>query len=234
MVRFIDENRDEYGVEPICGVLPIAPSVYYEEKRRQAEPSRRPKRFHRDLELRPEISRVHAENFGVYGVRKVWQQLKREGTEAARCTIERLMRDLGLEGARRGKKIRPTVPAESAARHPDLVDRNFEAEALNRLWVADLTCVASWRGFIWVAFVVDVYSRMIVGWRVSMSPNTGLAIDALEQAIHAREVGDGLVHHSDTVSNTYPSSTRRGSPRSASRPRSAASAIPMTTPWPSR
>jgi len=165
MVRFIDENRDEYGVEPICEVLPIAPSVYYEEKRRQAEPSRRPKRFHRDLELRPEILRVHSENFGVYGVRKVWRQLKREGTEVARCTIERLMRDLGLEGARCGKRIKTTVPAESAVCHPDLVDRNFEAEAPNRLWVADLTCVASWRGFIWVALVIDVYSCMIVGWR---------------------------------------------------------------------
>lgn len=197
MVRFIDEHRDEHGVESICEALPIAPSTYYEEKRRQADPSRRPRRFHRDSELRPEIGRVHRENFGVYGVRKVWRQLGREGVDVARCTVSRLMGELGLQGVRRGKKVRTTVPSDTADRSRDLVDRHFEAEAPNRLWVADLTCVASWQGLIWVAFITDVYSRKIVGWRVTKSPDSALAIDALEQAVHAREVGEGLIHHSD-------------------------------------
>ncbi|MEZ6196793.1 MAG: IS3 family transposase [Planctomycetota bacterium] len=197
MVRFIDDHRDEYGVEPICELMPIAPSTYYEEKRREAEPERRPQRFHRDAGLRPEILRVHSENFGVYGVRKVWRQLGREGLPTARCTVERLMRELGPQGVRRGRRIRTTIPADLAERPRDLVDRHFVADAPNRLWVADLTCVASWQGLIWVAFITDVYSRMIVGWRVTKAPNASLALDALEQAIHAREVDEGLVHHSD-------------------------------------
>jgi putative transposase len=197
MVSFIDEHRGSYGVEPICKVLPIAPSTYHEQKARQADPGRRPARAHRDAVLGGEIQRVWQENRGVYGARKVWRQLAREGIPAARCTVERLMRQLGLVGAVRGRKPRTTVPAEVAARPADLVDRNFTAERPNQLWVADLTYVTTWAGFVYVAFVIDVFARLIVGWRVSRSLSSDLALDALEQALYARRDTTGLIHHSD-------------------------------------
>jgi transposase InsO family protein len=198
MVSFIDDQREAYGVEPICRVLPIAPSVYYEQKARQADPLRLPARLARDLELRVEIERVWKENQSVYGARKVWKQLKREGFVVARCTVERLMAQMGLQGVVRGRAFkRTTVADESAQRPADLVRRDFTADRPNRLWVADLTYVATWAGFVYVAFVVDAFSRRIVGWRVSSSLRSDLALDALEQALHARPEIDQLIHHSD-------------------------------------
>src|SRR6266851_1183375 len=199
MVSFIGEHRSEYGVEPICNVLPIAPSTYYEHEARRANPDLRPARAKRDAELRDLVDRVWRENFQVYGVRKVWRLLTRDGVEVARCTVERLMRAMGLRGAVRGRTFKTTMPDAAAMRPPDLVDRDFSASRPNALWVADLTYVATWRGFVYVAFVVDVFARRIVGWRASASLRTDLALDALEQAIYDRcdtDTGD-LVHHSD-------------------------------------
>ena len=197
MVSFVEESRDAYGVESICSVLPIAPSTYYEHEARRADPSLLSARAKRDAELRHLIDRVWRENFRVYGVRKVWRQLNREGIEVARCTVARLMRDLGLQGAIRGRKFKTTIPDDAAILPPDLLDRDFTASRPNELWVADLTYVATWRGFVYVAFVIDVFARMIVGWRASSSLRTDLAIDALEQAIYSRSDTKGLVHHSD-------------------------------------
>ncbi len=200
MVSFIDEHREVYGVEPICAMMPIAPSTYYEHQARQADPTRVPARARRDAALSPEIQRVWDENFQVYGVRKVWKQLNREGIPVARCTVARLMRDLGLEGAVRGRrKFTTTVADEAGARPLDLVDRDFTATRPNQLWVSDLTYVATWRGFVYVAFVIDVFARRIVGWRASNSLRSDLALDALEQAIYDRQEdgADRLVHHSD-------------------------------------
>lgn len=198
MVAFIDQHRDEYGVEPICEVLPIAPSTYYAHRTRAENPSCRSNRAKRDDELRGHVRRVFDENFAVYGAAKVWRQLKREGISTARCTVERLMREQGLRGAVRGRAFTITTrPDGTAARPPDLVDRQFTASRPNELWVADLTYVATWAGFVYVAFVIDVFSRAIVGWRVSSSLRTDLALDALEQALHARPHDDELVHHSD-------------------------------------
>ncbi len=197
MVKFIDAHREGPGVEPICRQLPIAPSVYYEQKAREADPSRLPKRAVRDEALREEIERVWKENFGVYGARKVWRQLLREDVSVARCTVERLMREMGLQGVVRGRKVKTTVPDELAERPTDLVRRDFTADRPNRLWVADLTYVATWSGFVYVAFITDVFSRKIVGWRVSNSLRSDLALDALEQALHARPDLEHLVHHSD-------------------------------------
>lgn len=197
MVSFIDEHRAKFGVEPICGVLPIAPSTYYEHRRRRREPARRPHRELRDERLREDVVRVWTENRGVYGARKVWRQLLREKAQVARCTVERLMRAEGLQGVVRGRKPRTTVPNDLAPRPEDRVNRQFCASEPNRLWVADLTYVATWAGFVYTAFVIDVFARTIVGWRVSSSLRTDLALDALDQAIHARSVGDGLIHHSD-------------------------------------
>jgi transposase InsO family protein len=196
-VAFIDAHRDEYGVESICRMLPIAPSTYYEQKARQANPDLRPPRVRRDDEHCEEVQRVWDENRQVYGARKVWRQMNREGHEVARCTVERLMKRLGIQGVIRGKTFKTTIPDDEAARPLDLVNRHFAATRPNQLWVADLTYVATWRGFAYVAFVIDVFSRMIVGWRVSNSLRTDLALDALEQALHARPDTDDLVHHSD-------------------------------------
>ncbi len=199
MVTFIDDNRDVYGVEPICRVLPIAPSTYYEHRARQAAPELRSPRAKRDEQLRVDIQRVWEESFGgVYGVRKVWRQLQHEGLEVARCTVARLMRQMGLRGATRGHAFKiTTVPDELAARPADLVKRKFEASRPNELWVADLTYVATWSGFAYVAFVIDVFSRAIVGWRVLTSLKTDIALDALEQALNARRPSGRLIHHSD-------------------------------------
>lgn len=197
MVAFIDAHREAYGVEPICAELPIAPSTYYEAKARERDPTRLPARTRRDRELEPEIERVWHENFDVYGVRKTWKQLNREGIRVARCTVGRLMGRLGLSGAVRGKRFKTTVPDLAAARPADLVDRQFHATRPNQLWVSDFTYVATWAGFVFVAFVIDVFARRIVGWRVSTSLKTELVLDALEQALHDRGDRDGLIHHSD-------------------------------------
>jgi transposase InsO family protein len=197
MVAFIDAHRAEYGVEPICAELPIAPSTYYAHKARQADPRRLPPRGVRDAALGTAIRRVWDENFRVYGARKVWRQLRREGVAVARCTVERLMGRLGLQGVVRGRRCRTTIPAALAERPLDRVQRQFTATRPNQLWVADLTYVASWVGFVYVAFVIDVFARRIVGWRVTRSLATELVLDALEQALHARRAGQGLIHHSD-------------------------------------
>jgi putative transposase len=197
MVSFIDEHRDDYGVEPICKVLPIAPSTYYEHLRCRREPEHRSARAKRDEQLQPEVRRVWEDNRRLYGHRKVWRQLRREEFDVARCTVQRLMRRQGLAGVVRGRKVRTTIPAAVAERPGDLVKREFVATAPNRLWVADITYVATWAGFVYVAFVIDVFSRYIVGWRVSNSLRTDLALDALEQAVYARPKADRLVHHSD-------------------------------------
>jgi putative transposase len=200
MVAFIDQHRDTYGVEPICEVLPIAPSTYFRHQVRQRDPDTRSTRAKRDEELRVAIQRVWDDNQQVYGPRKVWRQLRREGHCVARCTIERLMRSMGLRGVSRGRAWVITTRAAAAADRPaDLVDRQFAATRPNQLWVADLTYVATWRGFVYVAFVIDVFARRIVGWRVSASLATDFVLDALEQAIYDRRGsgGEDLVHHSD-------------------------------------
>ena len=199
MVRFIDDYRAMYGVEPICKVLPIAPSTYHLHRAWQQDPELRCDRAKRDEALGAEIKRVWTDSFGgVYGADKVWRQLNREGIPVARCTVERLMRAMGLRGAVRGRAFKVTTKAgEPAMRPPDLVDRQFKATKPNQLWVADLTYIATWAGFVYAAFVIDVFSRKIVGWRVSNSLHSALALDALEQALHARPFTKDLVHHSD-------------------------------------
>ena len=197
MVSFIDEHRDSYGVEPICSQLPIAPSTFYDHKDKRNHPPRRSSRAKRDDALCSEVKRVWEENFQVYGAHKVWKQLNREDIEVARCTVERLMKRLGLEGARRGKGCKTTIADTGADRPADLVQRQFVADRPNQLWVADITYVATWRGFAYVAFVIDVFSRHIVGWRVASSMRTDLVLDALEQAVWARGGAEGVIHHSD-------------------------------------
>jgi putative transposase len=197
MIAFIDAHRGEYGVEPICRYLPIAPSTYYEHKARETKPQRAPARIQRDATLCVSIRRVWEENFRAYGARKVWRQLRREHINVARCTVERLMRGQGLRGVVRGRRIRTTIPAQIMPKPLDRVQRRFQASRPNELWIADFTYVATWMGFVYVAFVIDVFARNIVGWRVSRSMQTDLVLDALEQALHARQVDAGLVHHSD-------------------------------------
>ena len=197
MVSFIDEHRDTYGVEPICAELPIAPSTYYEQKAREADPDRLPARARRDAELEVAVQRVWEENFRVYGARKVWRQLNREEIPIARCTTERLMKKLGIRGVVRGKGFKTTIPDLLAERPMDLVERTFTASRPNELWVADITFVATWRGVVYTALVIDVFARRIVGWRVWNSLKTDLVLDALEQALYSRTGTEGLVHHSD-------------------------------------
>ena len=200
MVGFIDDHRKVYGVESICAVLPIAPSTYFRHKAQQADPTRRAARARRDDELRAIIRRIWTEHFQVYGPRKVWRQMGRENLRVARCRVRRLMREMGLAGAVRGRAWVTTTQSQPEPDRPrDLVRRHFTATRPNQLWVSDFTFVATWRGFVYVAFVIDVFARRIVGWRVSASLHTDLALDALEQAIYHRcddTVGD-LVHHSD-------------------------------------
>ena len=203
-MRFISEHKEQFGVEPICRVLTqhgyqVAPSTYYDAVRRA--PSARALR---DEKLKDQVGRVHAANYGVYGARKVWLQLNREGIPVARCTVERLMRELDLAGARRGKRVRTTVRDDAAARPADLVRRQFSPAAPDRLWVADFTYVPAWTGMVYVAFVIDAYSRRILGWRAARSMKTELVLDALEQALWTRQRHggrlDGLVHHTDAGS----------------------------------
>ena len=199
MIAFIDDHREVYGVEPICKVLPIAPSTYHEHVARRRDPSRLSARAKRDAALKIEVRRVFEENFGVYGARKIWRQLKREGFDVARCTVARLMQAMGLQGVIRGKPIRTTVGDKTAPRPLDRVDRQFRADRPNALWVSDFTYVATWAGVVYVAFVIDAFARRIVGWRVSRTAHAGFVLDALEQALHDRRPvhRGGLVHHSD-------------------------------------
>lgn len=197
MIAFIDAHRAEHGVEPICRTLKIAPSTYYEHNARRKRPECAPPRVQRDEVLKPEIRRVFDQNFQVYGQRKIWKQLKREGFDIARCTVARLMKNLGLRGVIRGKPHRTTVSDKAAPCPLDRVNRCFKAPAPNVLWVADFTYVATWSGFVYVAFVIDVFARKIVGWRASRTAHAGFVLDALEQAVHDRRPGGGLVHHSD-------------------------------------
>jgi putative transposase len=199
MIGFIDDYRGAYGVEPICRVLKIAPSTYHAHDARRRRPDTAPPRVQCDAALRVEIRRVFDENFQVYGVRKVWRQLVREGEDAARCTVARLMRRMGLQGVIRGRRVRTTISDKAAPCPLDRVNRQFRAPRPNVLWVSDFTYVATWAGFVYVAFVIDAYARRIVGWRVSRSAHAGFVLDALEQALHDRRPvsGSGLVHHSD-------------------------------------
>ena len=199
MIGFIDDHRGVYGVEPICKVLPIAPSTYRAQAARRRDPATLPARARRDAALMPEIARVFEENFRVYGVRKVWRQLKREGHDLARCTVARLMRGMGLQGVIRGKPVRTTISDKAAPCPLDHVNRQFKAPRPNALWVSDFTYVATWSGFAYVAFIIDAYARRIVGWRVSRTAHTGFVLDTLEQALHERRPlhRGGLVHHSD-------------------------------------
>jgi transposase InsO family protein len=199
MIAFIDDHRGAFGVEPICKVLPIAPSTYHAHAARRVDATRLPARARRDLSLKADIWRVHAANFGVYGVRKVWRQLGREGISVARCTVARLMRQMGLQGAVRGRQARTTVSNPAAACPLDRVNRQFRAPRPNALWLSDFTYVATWQGFVYVAFVIDAYARRIVGWRVSRTAHAAFVLDALEQALADRRPvqGGGLIHHSD-------------------------------------
>ena len=197
MIAFIEEHRDDIGVEPICKHLPIAPSTFYDHMAKRANPDLLSDRAKRDKALRPEIERVWEQNYKVYGVRKVWHQLRREGFDVARCTVARLMKDFGLEGVIRGKKARTTIPDKAQQCPLDKVNRQFRVPAPDMLWVSDFTYVATWQGFVYVAFVIDAFARRIVGWRVSRAANAGFVLDALEQAVHQRQPGSGLVHHSD-------------------------------------
>jgi len=212
MIAFVDDHRDKHGVEPICEVLPIAPATYYEHLAKRADPSRLSGRSKRDAELRPHIQRVFDANWQVYGVRKVWRQLRREGFDVARCTVARLMKSMGIEGVIRGKSHKTTIPDKKLPCPLDRVNRQFRVPAPNMLWVSDFTYVATWKGFVYVAFVIDAYARRIVAlrdlhanpfrvtaWRVSTTPHAGFVLDALEQAVHERRPvkGMGLVHHSD-------------------------------------
>lgn len=202
MTAFIDEHRAVFGVEPICRALAVAPSTYYAVKARQAVPSARSLR---DAALLVEIGRVHEHSDGTYGAEKVWWQLRREGIEVARCTVERLMRRAGLEGVRRGKRRCTTIPGTAAERPRDLVDRDFSAEAPNRLWVSDFTYVMTWSGVVYVAFVIDAFSRRIVGWKADTSMKTELVLDTLEMALWSRDrdgipLAEGMVSHSDAGS----------------------------------
>jgi transposase InsO family protein len=199
MIAFIDDHRAAYGVESICKVLPIAPSSYYDHAAKRANPETRSDRAKRDTALQADIQRVFAENFEVYGARKIWLQMRREGRGVARCTVERLMRTMGLQGAVRGKPIKTTISDKATPSTLDHVQRQFRAPGPNRLWVSDFTYVATWQGFVYVAFVIDTFARRIVGWRVSRTAHAGFVLDALEQALHDRRPvhRGGLVHHSD-------------------------------------
>src|SRR5665213_1758268 len=199
MIAFIDDHREAHGVEPICKVLPIAPSSYHDHVAKRIDPSRLSARARRDAALKDEVRRVFEANFRVYGVRKVWRQLQREGFDIARCTVARLMKAMGLEGVIRGKPIRTTVSDKAAPCPLDHVNRQFHAPGPNMLWLSDFTYVSTWAGFVYVAFVIDAYARRIVGWRVSRTAHANFVLDALEQALHERRPAHraGLVHHSD-------------------------------------
>jgi putative transposase len=198
MIAFIDDHRGTYGVEPICRMLRIAPSTYHAHIAQRADLAKASARVRQDRVLMDQIRRVHAANFGVYGARKVWRQLAREGVVVARCTVERLMRRIGLRGAVRGKETRTTIADKATPCPADKVNRQFRAPHPNALWVSDFTYVATWQGFVYVAFAIDVFARRIVGWRVSRTAHAAFVLDALEQALlDRRPLKGGLIHHSD-------------------------------------
>jgi putative transposase len=199
MIRFIDDHRGVYGVEPICKLLPIAPSTYYAHLAKRTDPEKCSERAKQDAALAPEIERVFSENFHVYGVRKVWRQMQREGHGVARCTVARLMQNMGLQGVIRGKPVRTTISDKATPCPQDHVNRQFQAPMPNALWVSDFTYVRTWSGFVYVAFIIDAYARRIVGWRASKTADAGFVLDALEQALHDRRPTHrgGLIHHSD-------------------------------------
>jgi transposase InsO family protein len=237
MVAFIDDHREQFGVEPICAVLPIAPSTDFRHKLEPRDPARRSARARHDEVLRAIIRRIWTEHHQVYGPRQVWKQMGRDHLRTARCRVRRLMREMGLTGAVRGRAWTTTTqPSPDADRPRDLVDRHVTATRPNQLWVSDFTYVATWRGFVYVALVIDVFARRIVGWRVSSSLATDFVLDALEQAISDRcgENVDGLVITAIAARSSCRCATPTGSPTPASRRRSAAAAIPTTMPLPSR
>jgi putative transposase len=198
MIAFVDDHREAYGVEPVCRLLPIAPSTCHARVAQRVDPAKASPRARQDPVLVEQIRRVHEANFGVYGARKVWRQLGREGTAVARCTVERLMRRMGLRGAVRGKETRTTIADEATPCPADKVNRRFRAPHPNALWVSDFTYVATWQGFVYVALVIDVFARRIVGWRASRTAHADFVLDALEQALHDRRpMRGGLIHHSD-------------------------------------
>jgi len=199
MIAFNNEHRGAYGVEPICRVLPIAPYTYYDHQAKHADPSRLSARARRDAELRPEIKRVFNDNFRVYGVRKAWHQMRREVFDVARCTVAQLMKEMGIEGVVRGKKVKTTIPDKAAPCPLDRVNRQFRVPVPNMLWVSKFAYVATWTGFVYVVFVIDAYAQRIVGWRVRRTAHASFMLDALEQALHERRPvqRSGLIHHSD-------------------------------------
>ena len=199
MIGFIDDQRANHGVESICRVLPIAPSTYFARLAVLADPTKSSPRQQRDLELKPKIQKVWDDNWKVYGVRKAWRQLRREGVDVARCTVARLMANMGLRGIVRGKGVKTTVYDASVPCPRDKVNRQFRALSPNTLWVSDFTYVSTWQGFAYVAFIIDTFANRIVGWKVSRSAKTDFVLDALEQALYARrpDRGGKLTHHSD-------------------------------------
>lgn len=197
MIRFIDAYKAQFGVEPICRFLQMAPSTYHRHKQLEREPDRRSPRAKNDEALEVKITEIWEDSFRNYGVRKIWHQLLKDDVPVARCTVERLMKRLGIEGVRRGKKYKTTVPDDKAFCPLDLVNREFKSERPNQLWVADITYVSTWAGMVFVAFVIDVFSRRIVGWRAMKNMRTDLILDALEQALWARGKPRGVTHHSD-------------------------------------
>jgi transposase InsO family protein len=231
MVAFIDRHRATVGVESICRTPQFAPSAYYERNRQSAAPELRSPRQKADDALRAAIRRVWEDNFAVHGARKVWRQLRREGHGVARCAIERLMREMGLRGVIRGKKKRTTIRSDTDPHPLDLVRRRFHSDRPNQLWVADVTYVATWSGFVHTAFIIDVFSRMIVGWRVSSSMSADLTLDALEQALWARKVKGQLIHHSDKGSHISAFGTPSGWPGWASPRQLDRRETPMTMAW---
>jgi len=236
MMSFIDAHREDLGIEPICRELATAPSSYHEHASRLADPGRRPARARSDEAMREQIKRVHDANYGVYGSRKVWHHLRREGIAVAKCTVKRLMRVMGLAGVRRGKRTITTVSNPKAPCPLDKVNREFRVARPNALWVVDFTYVHTWAGFVYVAFVIDAYARRIVGWKVSSSATAGFVLDALEQA--SRHAGPGLMMAWSITAtgafNILPWPIPSALPRPTSSPLSAASALHMTTHWPRR
>ena len=236
MYRLVDEHRQAYGVEPMCSVLQIAPSGYWRHAARQRNPQLRCARAQRDETLLPHIERVWNANMRVYGAEKVWRQMTREGLCTARCTVERLMKHLGLQGVRRGKVVRTTISDAKLPCPLDRVNRVFKADRPNQLWVSDFTYVSTWQGWLYVAFVIDVYARRIVGWRVSSSMHTQFVLDALEQALYARqpERNGALIHHSDRgsqyVSIRYSERLAEAGIESSV----GSNGTATTTPWPRR
>lgn len=231
MRAFVDAHRSRFGVEPICKVLRIAPSGYRRHAARRTEPALSPARAQRDALLIPKIEQVWRGNMRVYGADKVWRQPRREGTDVARCTVERLMRQQGLRGALRGKVVRTTTPDTSVPCPLDRVQRAFKADRPNQLWVSDFTYVSTWQGFVYVAFVIDVFARRIVGWRVSASMQTDFVLDALEQALYARRAPRVWSTTAIAGRSTCRSVTASASPRPASSPPWAARGTATTTRW---